>query len=240
MRSTLLRLIVLAAIAAVAPQVAQAAQPGFDCRLARTPDELAICADDRLSALDAIGAAGFDIARRRPGTGVLIGAVQRLLLARIACQADKLCIFDRQMETLRLYQQWRIPVAIPAWADAYRAQLASGAPAAGGELPQRVGDCVVTAIAGIADRFGKPLAPLNGDFDPGTAVRFENGGSQVSYDREATIERSQVGDRVRMCLVKVPVNCPPGDDRGKVYTTTNLRTGEAWSLPDSQHECGGA
>ena len=38
----------------------------------------------------------------------------------------------------------------------------------------------------------------------------------------------------------VPENCPPGDDRGKIYKATNLRTNESWEAPDSQHSCGGA
>jgi len=221
-------------------QLSHAAQPSFDCARASKPDEFAICADDRLAELDAIGSAAFNLARQRPGTAALITDVQRLLLARIACQANKLCILDQQVATLQLYQRWGIPVTMPDWIDAYRAELAGG-PAAPNQLPQRVGDCAVTAITAIGDRFGKPLAPVTGDaFDPGTGVSFANGGAQVSYDQEPTIARSRIGDGVRMCLVKLPENCPPGDDRGKVYTTTNLRTGEAWTLPDSQHECGGA
>ena len=50
----------------------------------------------------------------------------------------------------------------------------------------------------------------------------------------------RVGDPVTLCLVSIPRNCPPGDDRGKVYSAANWRTQERWSLPDSQHSCGGA
>jgi hypothetical protein len=42
------------------------------------------------------------------------------------------------------------------------------------------------------------------------------------------------------CLTKLPTHCPPGDQRGKWYTTTNLRTDESWTLPDAEHMCGGA
>ena len=31
-----------------------------------------------------------------------------------------------------------------------------------------------------------------------------------------------------MCLVSIPPHCPKGDNRGLVYTTTNLRTLESW------------
>jgi hypothetical protein len=45
---------------------------------------------------------------------------------------------------------------------------------------------------------------------------------------------------VRICLVSLPQNCPPGDTRGRIYKTTNLRTRQSWTLPDSEHSCGGA
>ena len=220
---------------------ALAQQAGFDCRRARLPDEIAICGDPHLSELDSIGTMAFNIARRQPGSRDRLAGAQALLVARIACKSNKACILDRQVEALRLYQQSGIPATIPGWVAQYRAELAGGASGSTGRLPDQVGQCATTAITQIGDRFGKALAPLNGtDFDPGTAVAFANGGAQVSYQREPTIERSQVGDPVRLCLVEIPKNCPPGDDRGKVYTTTNLRTGEAWSLADSQHSCGGA
>ena len=43
-----------------------------------------------------------------------------------------------------------------------------------------------------------------------------------------------------MCLTSIPKHCPPGDDRGRKYTATNLRTRGSWSMADSQHMCGGA
>ncbi|HJW39842.1 MAG TPA: hypothetical protein VJ476_01290, partial [Rhizomicrobium sp.] len=54
------------------------------------------------------------------------------------------------------------------------------------------------------------------------------------------VHRSHVGDPVLMCLVFIPSDCPKGDDRGKVYTTTDLRTLQSWTLPDAEHSCGGA
>ena len=51
---------------------------------------------------------------------------------------------------------------------------------------------------------------------------------------------SRPGDVVRVCLVSIPRPCPPGDKRGRVYKTTNLRTHGEWTLPDSEHSCGGA
>jgi hypothetical protein len=103
----------------------------------------------------------------------------------------------------------------------------------------RVGACVRTTIAEVTQRLqdggtGRVIA------DSGSAVRFANGLSQVSYDQVASLNQSRRGDPVFVCLMALPENCPPGDDRGKLYTTTNLRTWESWTLPDSAHGCGGA
>ena len=81
---------------------------------------------------------------------------------------------------------------------------------------------------------------LEGAPDSGSAVAYANGVTGVSYDVVTALRRSRVGDPVTLCLVSVPRNCPPGDDRGKVYSAANWRTKERWSLPDSQHSCGGA
>jgi len=102
-------------------------------------------------------------------------------------------------------------------------------------LPKTLLTCGGSTITDIGPR-------LEGDTDnsSGTSVFFKNGGSQVSYDKVTAILKSRKGDHVLICLVFVPKNCPTGDDRGKFYTTTNLRTLESWTLPDSQHSCGGA
>lgn len=100
------------------------------------------------------------------------------------------------------------------------------------DLPTEIGACSETTIEDIGYRLGDP--------DSGSAISYANGGGQVSYDTIPEIHRSRVGDPVRPCLVSIPEDCPPGDDRGKVYSATNLRTGESWEAPDSQHSCGGA
>lgn len=117
--------------------------------------------------------------------------------------------------------------------------IMAGAPAGAAALPTRVGACVVTAIESVETRLadGATHRPMPGS---GSAVRFANGGYQVSYDTVLAIEESRKGDRVRMCFVSTPLNCPRGDDRGKVYNSTNLRTHKSWRLPDAEHSCGGA
>jgi hypothetical protein len=117
--------------------------------------------------------------------------------------------------------------------------LASSVAVVAAPLPAAVGQCSETRIAKIGERLedGVTGRPMPGS---GSAVTFANRGYQVSYDEEPAIQRSRRGDPVRICLVKLPQNCPRGDNRGRIYTTTNLRTGESWTLPDSEHSCGGA
>lgn len=99
-------------------------------------------------------------------------------------------------------------------------------------LPTKIGSCSNTTITDIGYRLGEP--------DTGSAISYANGGVQISYDTIAEIHHSKVGDTVTLCLVSLPEDCPPDDDRGKIYRATNLRTGETWEAPDSQHSCGGA
>lgn len=119
------------------------------------------------------------------------------------------------------------------------ALLASAGPAGADPLPTRIGQCSRTTIASIGTRLedGATHRPIPGS---GSAVNFANGGYQVSYDTVSAIDHSRRGDPVTMCLVSKPKDCPPGDNRGMTYKTTNLRTKGAWTLPDSEHMCGGA
>lgn len=98
--------------------------------------------------------------------------------------------------------------------------------------PSAVLSCGGAIISSISGR-------LEGDPSSGSAVVFNNGSLNISYDVIPAIQNSRVGDHVLMCLVFVPKNCPAGDTRGKEYTVTNLRSLESWTLPNSEHECGG-
>ena len=62
----------------------------------------------------------------------------------------------------------------------------------------------------------------------------------MSYDQVPELDASRAGDAVRLCLVALPQDCPPGAARGVIYKATNQRTGQSWTLPDSEHACGGA
>jgi hypothetical protein len=93
--------------------------------------------------------------------------------------------------------------------------------------------CVQTEIASLGSR-------LDGAPGSGSAISYANNINGVSYEVVDAVRNSRVGDPVTLCLVSVPQDCPKGDDRGKVYSATNLRTKQGWSLPDAEHMCGGA
>ncbi len=106
-------------------------------------------------------------------------------------------------------------------------------------LPKYVGQCSLTKVKTVEARLmdGLTNRPILGS---GSAIEFANGGYQVSYQQEKDVDTSRPGDLVKMCLVSTPKSCPPGDDRGRMYRTTNLRTHGSWTLPNSEHMCGGA
>lgn len=106
-------------------------------------------------------------------------------------------------------------------------------------LPTRVGHCAGTRVKKVETRLfdGATNRPIPGS---GSAIEFVNGGYQVSYEQVRAVDWSRRGDRVKICLVSIPKGCPPGDQRGRIYRTTNLRTGGVWTLPDFEHRCGGA
>ena len=115
--------------------------------------------------------------------------------------------------------------------------LGGTGPAFAQALPGRVGMCVQTTITEVSHRLTDGRRPIPGS---GSMVAFANRGVQVGYDEVPAIAQSRPGDRVLMCLVALPENCPPNDNRGRVYTTTNLRTMSSWTMADSEHACGGA
>jgi hypothetical protein len=118
------------------------------------------------------------------------------------------------------------------------AALALATPSLAEGLPKRVGQCATTKVQKIETRLvDGSNQPVKGS---GSAVEFANGGYQVSYDTVPAVEAARPGDAVKICLVSIPHPCPPGDKRGRVYATTDLRTKQSWTLPDAEHSCGGA
>jgi len=111
--------------------------------------------------------------------------------------------------------------------------LGPALPAAAGPLPTKVGQCTMTKIKTVETR-------LEGVADSGDAVEYANKGYGVSYDQVPALHSARAGDPVKLCLTSLPKDCPAGDDRGKVYKATDLRTHKSWELPDAEHMCGGA
>lgn len=108
-------------------------------------------------------------------------------------------------------------------------------------LPIKVGQCSKTTVSRVETRLvsGTPGHYQNVP-GSGSAIVYANGGYQVSYDTIQGIEDSHAGDEVNLCLLSIPTDCPAGDNRGRYYGATNLRTGESWEARDAQHLCGGA
>jgi uncharacterized protein len=230
------------ALALMTSAPALADGPSFDCRKAQLPTEKAICADPQMSAIDALvtkAYGGFE-----PAFGGDKRKIARGLAAdRNACKSDAACIVSAQNNALQTYG------FAPHWVEAYnegligKKALNTGAREpknADQSLPASVGQCSVTHIKTLTTRLGDdPLATASPE--GGSAATFVNGGSAVSYDRDAGLAACMVGDPVVLCLMSIPRDCPEGDLRGRVYYGVNLRFQNAWwVLPDAEHLCGGA
>jgi uncharacterized protein len=230
-------LAVLLAMMVTTPSVhaEQPVKPSFDCDKAQTQDEHAICSDNRLAELDQAVSIAYSQAEVKFKDEAR-AAARDALAARNSCGGDRMCILDQQVNAITiLFSNLGAQVPVPPWVGAYRIDLFKGRsepPAKA--LPDRIAQCTITKIASISGR----LAPNPGT--DGTQVSFANGGLLVSYAYEPDIANSHIGDEVLLCLVSTPKNCPPGDDRGKFYSGTNLRTTGSWLLPDAEHMCGGA
>jgi uncharacterized protein len=235
--------VMLAAFALLASSAAQAQNiaPSFNCNRASFADERTICDDDRLAQMDQ----ALTIALRQVKPDSIKMAREDAfarLKDRHACGADRMCILDNQVQVLDMIDGYGAHVPTPPWVGAYRLDLIeAGQVPMVADLPKRVGACTRTKIAAIASRFGDTLQPpATPDDDHGTSIDYANEGHGVSYSFVPAVADSKIGDPVIVCLVSLPKDCPPGDDRGKMYSGTNLRTKGSWILPDSQHMCGGA
>lgn len=210
----------------------------FNCAKASTPDEHAVCDDPRLSELDSVLARAHAEAQKEFGEDEIRSQARNFMKDRRACASDASCILAAYVGVLRQLSSYGSKNYLPD--DLSADMIADGRAKPSDSMPDAVGGCVMTRVDGVHPRLGDGGAFTDEDFDSGTGVDFTNGGYQVSYDREEALIGSKKGDRVVMCLVSVPHDCPAGDDRGRMYTVTNERTGATWTLPDSQHMCGGA
>lgn len=220
---------------------AEPGAPSFDCAKASAADERAICEDSRLSEMDQAMTIAFGQVKKE-SKGEAKGIAKETLANRRACGSDRLCILDQQADAISSFQDMGSSVPVPPWVGAYRLQFAKENPGrVGPDLPKAIGHCTFTKIAYISTRFGDELKRPASELDSnGTAVTFANKAYLVSYSFVEAVANSHIGDEVLLCLVSIPKNCPPGDNRGREYSATNVKTKQSWILPDSQHMCGGA
>ncbi len=252
--------------ATVGARAQEGVSPSFDCARATAPDERQICQDDRLAELDQAMTLGFGQAlknvveynRKLLGSAMsskdqaalekeyreeVRSNAKASLADRRACGTAVICILDAQISAISSFTNSGSNVPVPPWIGEYRQLYAKQHPEVmEPHLPKTVGHCTRTKIASITGRFGEVLkAPKpGGDEGSGTAVAYANDAHQVSYSYEEQVALSHIGDEVLLCLSSIPRNCPPGDDRGRVYSATNIKSGGSWIMPDSQHSCGGA
>jgi uncharacterized protein YecT (DUF1311 family) len=215
------------------------ATPSFDCGKAVHAFETAICNNQDLAALDV----ELDkLYRSSPANSPERRAHRVWNNLRDDCGSDVDCIFDLQM---RSYFWMRGNPKLEPWLQEAKKKLKrrSSQSRGGGDLgwglhlPKTEEACTRTSFAVISDRFGgDPKDPKAA----GTAALLSNGGYVVTYESDKVLIDSQPGDPVEMCLASIPVDCPPGDERGRWYDITNLRTHARTRLPDAQHACGGA
>lgn len=193
----------------------------FDCKKATTNVERMICRDGILAMSDGdMGEKLWFMKRELTAQqwAEVIHSQRTWLHKRNACGDSKCVETAYERRSRELDQIW------DARAQYLRRNVS------------RVGECDETAIEWIGPR----LQESQGDPPAGTSIRFDDAVRQVSYNRELAVLSSRVGDPARVCLIEIPKGCPRGDNRGRVYRVTNLRTGKTWELPDSSHECGGA
>ena len=187
------------------------ASPSFDCRKASSYAERAICANPALSRED----------------NALDGLYRRALSG-----PDAVAARDLARARLRERQACTDLPCVRSWYALRRNELAGSTDVVAGPAPDgprpgalKPGDCVMTQVASVGSR-------LEGAPDSGSALDYDNGLHQVSYETVAGMASSRPGDPVRLCLVSRPKHCPAGDARGVIYHAENLRTHQTWTAPD--------
>lgn len=209
--------------------------PSFDCTNARTKDELAICADAILSDIDKLINKAFS--EFKPEFKSKREVARAFIADRNMCESDAACIASVQARTIETYGEGAPWIVL--FAESLMGRKA--AKNAGGDVSndkiERPGRCAKTKITKVTTRFGEPADDSN--VDAGTAIEFENGSRQVSYNRDG-LYGVKPGQLAVVCMMSRLHDCPEGDDRGNLLLTFDLETRTQWTLTDTQHMCGGA
>lgn len=204
----------------------------FDCAKATTLVESAICSDPELSSLDDSLAALYTQVLGQSSFATKAKDSQRdWLKKRNKCKSEK-CLKGAYQERLK---ELRTPT--------------TSQPTKTTALLVRPGDCVDTKITGKNTRFeGAIPGKVGGEINVSLANKvglYLTAVPHLSPDTnpDAYMARTMdfaKGDTVRLCLVSLPEDCPHGDDRGKIYSVTNLKNQMSFSGVDAWHSCGGA
>ena len=99
-------------------------------------------------------------------------------------------------------------------------------------MPVRLGRCVMTTVKEAQAEQSESTIAYTATTQDGKS------GSQVADRYIVGVYNSKHGDSVKICLKSVPTDCAFGDWKGRVYSATNMRTGETWDAPDSRLTCG--
>ena len=112
---------------------------------------------------------------------------------------------------------------------------------------QVIGTCRFTTVE--SKRFRMAPSPGDAGYKPSDSplgkevlISLTNGIGVYAGDGDAFILSNDFapGHSVKVCLLSVPKNCPPGDQRGKTYSLTDQQTRRSLKGIDSWHLCGGA
>ena len=212
-KSLLLVFVLIAALSSLASHAVT-----FTCSTNSPLAEALICSDANLSAKDDEMAAAYRVLRIRkmytPSQKELKTEQLAWLSNRNSCK-NIACLnqaYEIRIQELKHYKTGIYEVAVSP------------------------PECSNTKIDWLGARLSDSSPKVSG-----TSIGYQNGLANHSYGYVPAIsERSRVGDRVKVCWISRFLNCPPGDNRGNTYRTTNVRTGEQWELPDASHVCGGA
>ena len=205
----------------------QSIAAGFDCSKAATLVENAICSDDELSSLDESMVAAYRAALANDQD--IKNSQRAWLKKRNACK-DTACL--KKAYSQRLAELQNQP-----------AQTVSSA------LPKKVGQCADMAIQDKVTRFEGAVAGEAGG-EVNVQLSDELGLYLLSIaglSESANLDKYMYatsdfakGDKVKVCLIQLPKDCPKGDDRGKIYKVTNYKNKKSFTGVDSWHSCGGA
>jgi len=106
---------VLAACLCVASLPAGAGPPSFDCKKARLPAEIQICAVPRLAELDSLIGAGYNFLKSSRGRQYADSVGVQFWIRRNNCESDQHCIENVQIEAIEAYESSGAPISLPAW-----------------------------------------------------------------------------------------------------------------------------